>query len=558
MFRFFRKHNWILIVALSLTVISFLFFFSPSSRMGSGGARSSNDLGSINGIKVTPAAYAGMRNELYIYHLFNYGVWPDQDPNFPKEDLERQVYVWLMLVQKADDLGIYVTDDAAATAANRILHSPELIRALRFNGESVPLDTFVKQVLQPEGLDAADIENFARHDLVIEQLQRAMGLTGELVTPQEAAMVYRREHQELSAQIVFFSASNYLSQVVVTSGAVAQFYTNYLAAYRLPDRVQVSYVEFNITNFLAQSKAEWVKTNFDEQIEAVYNQYGAQAFPEEKTPEAAKAKIREILIRQHALAAARTQADEFANAVFNIDPAKPENLATVARQKGLAVHVTAPFDSQYGPAEFTAPEGFTKIAFGLSTDEPFSSPIVGSDGVYVIAFAGQLPSEIPSLEQIRTRVTQDFQLHAATLLAQRAGANFVHTLTSALADGKSFALTCLAAGLKPEILPPFSRDTRELPELGDRAELSQLKQTAFKTLVGDASGFQETDDGGFIVFVQSQLPVDETIMESDLPQFAAELRQRRETEAFNEWVMREANRSLNFRQPAATGAAPAQ
>ena len=30
MFRFFRKHNWILIVALSLTIISFVFF------MGSG------------------------------------------------------------------------------------------------------------------------------------------------------------------------------------------------------------------------------------------------------------------------------------------------------------------------------------------------------------------------------------------------------------------------------------------------------------------------------------------------------------------------------------------
>src|SRR5271155_3004936 len=171
-----RKHSkWLWVIIIAATIVSFVCFFNPSQRMGSGGARSANDLGSINGIKVTPAAYAGMRNELYIYHLFNYGAWPDQDPNFPKEDLERQVYVWLMLVQKADDLGIYVTDDAAATAANRILHSPELIRALRFNGESVPLDTFVKQVLQPEGLDAADFENFARHDLVIEQLQRAMG-----------------------------------------------------------------------------------------------------------------------------------------------------------------------------------------------------------------------------------------------------------------------------------------------------------------------------------------------------------------------------------------------
>jgi hypothetical protein len=555
MFRFFRKHSWILIVTLSLTIISFVFFFSPSSRMG-GGGNAAGDLGSISGQKVTPAAYIGVQHEVYIFHLLNYGAWPDKDPNFSREDLERQIYIRLMLIQKADDLGIQAGDDAVATAANGILHSPELIRTLRLNGESVPLDTFVKQFLQSEGLDATDFENFVQHELVIEQLQKATGLTGELVTPQEAVMVYRRKHQELSAQIVFFSASNYLSQVAVTPAAAAQFYTNYLAAYRLPDRVQVSYVEFNITNFLAQSKVEWAKTNFDEQVDAVYDRYGAQAFPEEKTPEAAKSKIREILIRQRAVAAARARADEFANAVFDIDPAKPENLATVAKQKGLAVHVTAPFDSQYGPAEFTAPEGFTKIAFGLSPDEPFSSPIVGPDGVYVIAFARQLPSEIPPLEQIRARVTQDFQLHTATLLAQRAGTNFVYTLEISMAAGSSFASACVAAGLKPEILPPFSLSTKELPELADRAELSQLKQAAFTTPVGRAGGFQETDSGGYIVFVQSQLPVDETRMDSDLPQFTATLRQQRQNEAFNEWLMREANRSLKetpiFRQPAAT------
>ena len=101
----------------------------------------------------------------------------------------------------------------------------------------------------------------------MEQLQQAIGLTGELVTPQEAAAAYQRDHQELSAQIVFFSASNYLSSVTVTPAAVAQFYTNYLAEYRLPDRVQVSYVAFEVTNYLAQARAEWARTNFDEVVE---------------------------------------------------------------------------------------------------------------------------------------------------------------------------------------------------------------------------------------------------------------------------------------------------
>ena len=38
-----------------------------------------------------------------------------------------------------------------------------------------------------------------------------MGLSGRLITPQEAATLYQRENQEVPPQIVFFSASNYLA-----------------------------------------------------------------------------------------------------------------------------------------------------------------------------------------------------------------------------------------------------------------------------------------------------------------------------------------------------------
>jgi hypothetical protein len=358
-----------------------------------------------------------------------------------------------------------------------------------------------------------------------------------LITPQEAAGIYQREHQELSSQIVFFSATNYLSQVAATPEAVAQFYTNYLAAYRLPDRLQVNYVEFNMTNFFAQSKAEWAKTNFDEQVNAIYAQYGAQNFPDAKTPAEGKAKLRDMMIRQRALLTdARAVANDFASAVFNLEPARPENLETIAKQKGLAVQTTAPFSAESGPQEFTAPEGFTKTAFGLTPDEPFANPIIGTDAIYVIALARQLPSEIPPLEEIRDRVTQDYKFQVARQIALGTGTNFVRTLNSSLAVGKSFASACVAAGLQPQVLPPFSLSTRELPELGDHAELNQIKKSAFTTTIGHAGNFVETSDGGFILYVQSQLPVDPSAMSADLPQFTANLRLARENEAFNEWL----------------------
>jgi len=339
-----------------------------------------------------------------------------------------------------------------------------------------------------------------------------------------------------------------LSTVTVTPAAVAQFYTNYLAAYRLPDRVQVSYVAFELTNFLAQARADWAKTNLEETIEANYRQLGPDYFPDAKTPAAAKAKIRELLIRNRALTAASQQANDFVNAVFALvptnGPAKPEILATVAKQKGLTVHLTAPFGSAYGPAEFDAPPEFTKIAFGLTPDEPLALPVGGPDAVYVIALVKQLPSEIPSLDQIRARVAADYRLHEATLRAQRAGTNFVQTLKSQMPAGHTFASLCIAAGLQPEALPPFSLNTRDLPELGGRAELDQLKQAAFSTPVGQTSGFAETSDGGFVLYVQSRLPVDQAAMNAQVPQFMAALRRSKQNEAFDEWLQLEANREL--------------
>jgi hypothetical protein len=522
--------------------------------MGNGGAVGNENFGSIYGKKITRDAYLAARREFDLFYYFHYGEWPDK---MKSADIDREIYVRMMLAQKAADLGIYIGENAEASAAI------EMLRSLGRNGPAVPESDFVKEVLTPKGLTAADFENFVQDDLTIQQLIQTMGLSATLVTPQEATLDYERERREISAQIVFFSASNYLSQVRTTPEAVAQFYTNYLADYRLPDRVQVSYVEFDVTNYLARAKTEL--TNLDEIVDNFYSQHGADAVPDAKTPEEAKSKIREEALQQRALADARVQANEFATAVFglNQDKPKPADLATVAKQKGLTVLNTAPFGSQFGPDEFVAPEGFTKDAFGLTPDEPFAGPIAGPNAVYVIALTRQLPTAIPLLEEIRDRVTDDFQLREATLLAQSAGTNFVIKLAVGNALGKSFAAECIAAGLQPQMLPPFSLATEELPELGDHTnDLTQLKEAAFSTPAGHTSQFEETDDGGFVVYVQSHLPIDQSAMKSELPKFTADLRRQRENEAFDIWLQTEANRQLRdtpvYKQEAANGAAPAQ
>ena len=533
-----RKHSsWLWWLIAGLTIISFIWWGASPATRGGGGSRSSG-YGTIYGKPVTAEAFAAAQREFYIYYWLHYGEFPDHSPNFNRTDAERETYVRILLTEKAKALGIHVSEDALVTGANELLHS------LGRGGQAVPMSTFLEKVLQPEGLDTPDFQRFVRDDLVIQQLVQTLGLSGALVPPQEAGRLYDREHQEVSAQAVFFSATNYLAQVSVTPAAIAQFYTNNMAVYREPDRVAVNYIAYDLTNFFAAAEAKLGPTNLANQVESIYVQHAAEIAPDAKTPAEAKAKIRDLVLRQAAGAAAGIEAKEFVTELFAMDPVSPENLVTLARKKGLTLRTTAPFSEALGPEDVAAPAEFTKIAFKLNADSPFSKPISGANAIYVIGLANQVPSSIPSLDEIRARVVRDFENHEAASKAQAAGTNFYYSAAVQVAAGKTFAQAAIAAGQSPEVLPSFSLSSSDLPELAGRAELGQLKQAAFTTPVGHLSRFVATADGGFVLLVQSLLPVDESKRNAELPQFIAQVRRARQGEAFNLWLQGEANREF--------------
>jgi hypothetical protein len=543
MFRFFRKHSWILIVTLSLTIISFVVFMGkgPSSR--SGGLVGGGDYGTIYGHPVTADMYDQAKREFAISYWEQTFQWPERNPSMTPLQLDQEVYSYILMNLKAKDLGIYVDDDSAAAAASMLLSSPALMHAFGTT-EPVPAASFIQQVLVPEGMTNIDFENSVRSRATINQLVDLLGLPGSLMTPQEAGALYDQENQEVSAQAVFFSASNYLSPVALSPAVVGQFFTNNMAAYREPDRVQITYVAFSASNYLAQAKAEWAKTNFDDMVDSIYDRYGSTEFADQKTPEAAKAKIREYLINHRALSDAGSQANDFVSALYALSPAKPENLAALARQKNLPVFTSAPFDASSGPVDFDAPAALTKAAFQLDADSPYTGPIAGSDAVYVIALAGQLPSGIPPFDEIRDRVTRDLEFQQALLRAQTAGTNFYYSAEVQLALGKKFGPVAVASHLTPVSLSPFSLSSSEVPELGGHAELGQLKQAAFTTSPGKLSRFIPTADGGFILLLQSVLPLDQSKKAADFPQFLAQARRARQNEVFNLWLNTELNREL--------------
>ncbi len=542
MFRFFRKHSWILVVTLTLTIISFVVFMGKAPSRSANG-RAAGDFGVIYGHTITADMFARARNDFLIYYWIQTGEWADRSPRVTPLQLDAQVYQYLIKDLKAQDLGIHVDEDSVATIASDILRSPGLLREFGTT-QPVPPTTFVQQVLNPMGLTAADFEHSVRAQIADNQLVELLGLPGALMTPQEADKLYDQENQQVSAQAVFFSASNYLSSITVPPAVIGEFYTNNVAAYREPDRVVINYVAFDMSNYLAQAKAELARTNFEDNVESVYEKYGSTEFADQKTPEAAKAKIRDLLIKRRALQDADLQANDFVTALYAMSPVNPENLATLAKQRNLQVITSAPFGQSTGPLDFDAPAALTKAAFQLNSDSPYTGPIPGEDAIYVIALDKQLPSAIPSFDEIRGQVTRDFEMQEAIAQARTAGTNFIYNAAVQSAMGKKFAQIAAAKGLTAVDLSPFSLSSSEVPGLDGRAELSEIKQAAFTTQPGKISRFFPTQEGGFILSVQSVLPVDQSEKSAEFPKFLAQARRAGENEAFNLWLGAEFNREI--------------
>lgn len=537
MFGTIRKHQtWLWAIIIAVTVVAFVIYFNPSTQFAD--HRPVRDLGRIRGQKVTAEKLIAARNEAMLHYLVRTGRWPDEGGRDSGFDLDREAYVRLFLLQLVKDWGLEISPAVSAQMAQ------EILRMFGDDHQPVPLDAWVRQVLAPRGLTLADFERFVRHEAALQMLVSLVSLPGQMLTPAEARALYEREHQELSAQVVNFLAVNYLPQVTVTTQAVAQFYSNQMARYRVPERVQVCYVAFPVTNYWSAALSELSRTNLEELVQLNLDRLGTNYVQFGPTPEAAREKIREELIRRQALLLARRAANEFATVLFDREPVRPENLKALASERGLEVRTLEPFDAEQGPRELDVGMEFVRAAFRLSEENPFSAPVLTTEAVYVLGFERRLRSEIPPFESIADRVLGDYRYEEAVRLARQAAEQFRMVLTNALAQGRSFAEVCTSSNLNPVLLPPFAWSTRSLPQVEQDLPLTQFKQVAFSTPVGQVSPVVPTRDGAMLVYVQARLPLDQARMNRELPGFSAYLGRLRQNDLFNDWFRRQAEVAL--------------
>jgi hypothetical protein len=550
MFGTIRKHQtwlWMLIIIAVSAGMVVLFTDTDIRRSVTGAAK--GEFGSIEGKPIDQIQFYDALKELRLQEFFRSGKWPGNEEGVARM-LERQAANRVYIIHKMREMNLEASEKAIGIMVTEQL------------GE-YPYPTFVQNHLHPAGLTAADYERYVRHEAGIRQLVASAAVTCRLVNPKEAETLWKKENQEIDTKVALFTPSNYLSKVVVTNGAIENFYSNRVAVYRVPERTVLSYIAFSASNYVTdadQSIAQ--RTNINDVVNDFYFRGGTNVWKDTNgapLPEVeAKAKIREEVLLGEARGIARRAAAQFGTELMNQpEPNKLSTFEKLAGDRKLVVQTTQPFDRVSGLKEFdnervpmTREEEETTTTFAqvlrekamLLTDEKpvmFNS-IPGHDAVYMIARKAKIPSELQTFEQVKTKVADDYKNFLAQDMARKAGLAFHTNLTNGLMLKKSFDQ--LAAGDNVLVIdvPPFSRNTRSLTNLDERINLRLLQNFADTLEVGQASPF--IPQAGVIVYVSGKPAIDEKKMATELDAFIGTLRQIRQGEAFNNWFRRQADK----------------
>ena len=556
MFGTIRRHqSWLWGVIITAMIIGLLYWTDQTTDRSRGGRGMAGT--QINGRTVTPKMFNEAQREVRLLYFLNFRKWPEQDHERAQQinfDLENESWLRLFRALKAEEVGIQVSDKAIADLAHRLLGD-------------YPVERFEKEVLQQTSppLTIDDFERFVMHDAAIQQLSSVVGAAGRMITPAEAEELYRRDHQEMAGELVYFSISNYLNKVVITNGALTNFFALQASRYRVPDKIRVSYVEFAKTNFLADADKQFgTISNLQAQLLDIYYKAGTNSFKDTNgnvlAEAAALEKIKEDQRERLAMTFAARKANEFANKVYDKQPLRAENLDEIAAQEKMPVQVTMPFDMN-GPTNLEVSPKFAQVAFTLDlTNKPISFELLGGEnGIYLIALKDMIPGRPQTYEEVQDKVLEDYKRLNAYTLARNDATNLISTATSGMAQGKTFDEMVLQynatnnATLKSEALPPISPSTETLTNLEERLNVRQLKSVVFSTQPNSISGFiPNPPEGGFLVYVRGKLPFDEAKVRAELPKFTAELRYQKQNEIFSQWFRKQvekANLPLNKPKP---------
>jgi peptidyl-prolyl cis-trans isomerase D len=512
-----RKYaRWILAGVLALLIPSFIALFSQSGSS----RRREVDLPTVRGKPVNAVEFQRVEESIRAQVLIRTGKQLSRTSQI-EDQLRIEAVSRLVQLRKAKEFGIVVSD-------------AELIRQIRsqFLNDSKQFDPeryrHFMILLNNYSISESQFENIMREEITLARLRTLIG-SGAKVTPTEIDLTYRPLHEKVGIDLVEFDVADQKEPITITDDAAKAFFEQHQESFRKPALVKVRYVRFAIAD--ARKSIKVTDPEIADYYERNQSKY-ADTNNVAKPLDSVKDEIREELLTARVEREAADRATAMTtNLVFEANAPRPD-FAKVAAAFGVTPRETDYFGARDKVPGVEADLQFNQEAFALDPNErPFSDPVGGKDGYYVLEYRDSKPSVIPPFEQVKAKVIDTLKQQRALEATVKRGQDALTRVKQAVATGKSFAATCAELKLKHTSPEAFSMsDKIDLPAA------ATIKQTVLGMATNSVSEFISTAKGGLFFHLKQRWPPDPAQFEKDKPQLAEQILQRNRQALFQDWL----------------------
>ncbi|HUJ10838.1 MAG TPA: peptidyl-prolyl cis-trans isomerase [Verrucomicrobiae bacterium] len=514
-----RKYApWILAGVLLLLLPGFVLLFSPTGSIKEARA----GLPTIGGKPVNQAEFQQAKNIILARELMSTGHQPTRSLEF-EDELNIQAIQDVLLLRKAREFGIHVTDE---DVVRQIRVQPYFLNQQRqFDPERFQRYTIYLNNL---GLSESQFEEIIRQEITLMRL-RALVAAPVNVTPLELKLNYTPLHEQTTINYVAFDAADYNQPINVTDDEAKAYYEQNKEAFRKPAEVKVRYVYFTL------SDARKSITVTDDDVAEYYAHNKDKHLDADKNPKPlaeVKDQVKKELIDLRAERLAGDRATGFSvKLVYEPGTARPD-FAKLAAEAGVTPKETGFFNLHDSVPGVEAGPDFNQAAFSLNPEYPFSDPVRGEDGYYVMEYLDSKPSEVPPFDEAKQQVIERVKRQRAYEAVVKQGREMQDKVKQAAAHGKSFAAACSELHLKVKTSPPFTA----IEESPDVPAARTIQEVVLGMPTNSLSDFIPTAEGGLFFHLQDRHPPSPEELAKDKPQFEARLLERDRQALFNDWV----------------------
>lgn len=513
-----RWGPWILGGVLLLLVPSFVVMFSPSASI----KQQRSELPTINGKAVNLADFQSAKNVVMTEIVFSSGRQPPRTLEF-EDQLNIEAVQRLILMRKAKEFGISASDD-------EVVQQVRVLPAFLNEQKQFDPDRYQRYLnfLNNLGISETQLAETMREQIVLARL-RALIATAAKVTPAELKLAYTPLHEETTIDYVELNAADHKGNFEIKDDEARTFYDANKEKFRKAAQVKVRNVYFTISD--ARKSIKLSEDEVGEYYELNKNKY----LDDQKKPRPladVKDEVKKDLLDLRAERLAGDRATGFSVKLVHEPGTTRPDFAKIAADFGLTPRETDFFGLRDAASGISAGPQFNQAAFSLSPEVPFSDPVHGEDGYYVLEYLASQPSEVPPFDQVKEQVVGLLKQQRAVDATVKQGRELAAKVKEAVTAGKTFNAACTSIGLKAKSLEPFfiAQETTNIPFA------NRIKDMALGMPTNTVSDFILTKDGGLFFHLKQRTPPNHDDFEKNKAQLAMQLLDRNRQALFEDWA----------------------